>query len=99
MTVAPLVAEIVTLVEVATDFAVTVNAALVLPADTVTLDGTVATEVELLERVTTVPAVGAGPERVSVPVEGAGPITVAGLKVRELATAADTTRVAVFVGP
>ena len=99
VTVPPFVAEIVTLVERATGLVVTVNVALVLPADTVTLEGTVATEVELLERVTAVPPVGAGPESVTVPVEGEGPMTVVGLRVRELATAATTVRVAVFVAP
>jgi hypothetical protein len=94
-----LVAEIVTLVEVATDLVVTVNVALVFPEDTVTLAGTVTADVELLESVTTAPAVGAGPESVTVPVEGEGPMTVVGLKVREFATGAVTVRVAVFLAP
>ena len=97
--VPPLVAEIVTLVELVTDFVVTVKVALVFPEDTVTLAGTVATAVELLVRVTTIPAVGAGPESVTVPVEGEDPMTIVGLKVRELTTGAVTVRVAVFVAP
>lgn len=84
--VAVLVAEIVTLVEVATVFVVAVKVAVVFPEVTVTLAGTVATAVLLLERVTTVPADGAGPEIVTVPVEGDKPLTVVGFKVRELAT-------------
>lgn len=60
--------------------------ALLLPADTVTLEGTVATAVELLERVTVVPAEGAGPEIVTVAVDGVPPVTLVGLNARELAT-------------
>ena len=62
--------------------------AVVFPEVTVTLAGRVATAVELLERVTTVPAEGAGPEIVTVPVEGEPPLTVVRLKVSELTTGA-----------
>jgi hypothetical protein len=86
--VAVLIAEIVTLVEVVTDFVVTVKVAVVFPEVTVTLAGTVAAAVLLLERVTIVPVDGAGPEIVTVPVEGDNPLTVVGFKVRELATGA-----------
>jgi hypothetical protein len=86
LTVAPLVAEIVALVEVVTVFVVTVKLAVVLPAVTVTLAGTVATPVLLLERVTTVPPDGAGPEMVIVLVEGEPPLTEVGFKVSELTT-------------
>jgi len=51
---------------------VTVNFTEVAPAGTVVVDGTVATDGLLLERVTTKPPAGAGPEIVTVPVEGAG---------------------------
>lgn len=45
-----------------------------------TLLGTVAAD-RLLDRLTTIPPAGAGPERVTVPVEDVSPITVAGLIV------------------
>jgi|HubBroStandDraft_6_1064221.scaffolds.fasta_scaffold68908_2 hypothetical protein len=91
----PLVEEIVTFVEVATDFVVIVKVALVFPAVTVTLAGTVATAVELLESVTTVPAAGAGPEIVTVPVDGVSPLTVVGFRVREVSAGVVTVTVAV----
>jgi hypothetical protein len=97
--VAPLTAEIVTLLEVATVFVVTVKVAVVFPEVTVTLAGTVATPVLLLERVTTVPADGAGPEIVTVPVEGDSPLTVVGFKVRELATGVWIVSVVVRLTP
>jgi hypothetical protein len=92
-----LVAEIVTEVDVVTVLVVTVKVALVAPAATVTLAGTVATEVRLLERVTTVPPVGAGPDSVTAPVEGAGPLTVVGFRVKALSVGAVTVKVAVLV--
>ena len=55
--VPPFVAEIVTAEEVATDFVVTLKVAVLAPPATVTFTGTVATEVKLLERATTVPPV------------------------------------------
>ena len=84
-------------VVVETVFVVTVKVALVLPAATFTLTGTVAIEVELLERLTTVPAAGAGPESVTVPVEGEPPLIVVGLSVRKLSVGAVTVSVAVRV--
>ena len=78
-----LVAEIVTEVVFDTVFVVTVKFAVVFPAVTVTELGTVATAVELLERLTTVPLVGAGPLRVTVPVDGVPPFAVVGFNVNE----------------
>lgn len=70
----------------ATALVVTVNVAKVLPAVTVTLAGACATEVLLVDRVTTTPPVAAGPVRVTVPVEELPPVTLAGLKDTELRT-------------
>lgn len=57
--------------------------ALVCPADTVTLDGTVATDVLLLVRVIVAPPEGAAALRVTVPVELFPPLTLVGFKVSE----------------
>lgn len=54
----------------------TVNVALVNPAATVTLEGTVAADVLLLESATTDPPAGAGPLSVTVPVEELPPCTL-----------------------
>ena len=69
---------------------VTVKVADVIPAATVTELGTVAIEVLLLERLTEIPFDGAGPFRVTVPVEGVPPLTVEGLRVSEETLGADT---------
>jgi len=61
-----------------------VNVRLVAPAGTVTLAGTVATVVSLLERETMAPAVGAGPLSVTLPVEGDPPLTLVGFSVSEV---------------
>ena len=97
--VPPLVAEIVTDFEVVTALVVTVKVAVVLPAGTVTLASTVATDVLLLVRVTTAPPDGAGPVKVTVPVDDVPPITEVGLRVTEVSAAAVTVKVAVFVTP
>ena len=97
--VTPLVAEIVTDLVVVTVRVVTVNVAVVVPATTVTLAGTVATEVKLLERVITAPPVGAGPFKVTVPVEGVPPLTLLGFRLRVLSTGAVTVKVVVRVAP
>jgi hypothetical protein len=62
---------------------VTVKVALVAPAGTVTLAGTVATLVSPLTRGTTVPPLSAAALKVTVPVEGLPPATVVGLSERE----------------
>ena len=63
---------------------VTVKAALVAPAETVTLAGTVATTVLLLERDTRVPPLGAGALNATVPVDGVPPFTLVGFSVSEV---------------
>ena len=80
----------------------TVKLALVAPAATVTLEATVATEVLPLLRVTTAPPLGAGPLRVTVPVELFPPLTDVGLSVRDesvTAAAGVTVRLAFLVVP
>jgi hypothetical protein len=63
----------------------TVKLALVCPAATVTLAGTIAAAL-LLDNVTTVPPVGAAAVSVTVPVELAPPLTVLGLSATEEGT-------------
>ena len=77
----------------------TVNIALVNPAGTVTLDGTVATEVLLLESATTAPPAGAGPLRTTVPVEEPPPVVLDGFSVSEVRTAGSTVIAAVCAAP
>ena len=76
-------AEIVTGVDVVTALVLTMNVALLAPAATVTLAGTVAVDVLLLERETVAPPAGAGPLSVTVPVEGDPPVTLVGFNVSE----------------
>jgi hypothetical protein len=66
----------VTVVELATALVLTVNVALVAPAATVTLEGTLAAAVLLLESVTCAPPAGADPLSVTVPVEEFPPVTL-----------------------
>ena len=73
----------VTDVEAVTLLVFTVNVALVAPAATVTLAETVAAAVLSLIREMTAPPVGAGPLRVTVPVEGDPPVTLMGLSAIE----------------
>jgi len=63
-------------VEAVTLLVLTVNVALLAPAATVTLAGTVAAVVLSLDRETAAPPLAAGPLRVSVPVEGDPPVTL-----------------------
>jgi hypothetical protein len=69
----------VTDVEAVTLLVFTVNVALVAPTATVTPTGTVAAAVLSLIRETAAPPLGAGPLRVTVPVEGDPPVTLIGL--------------------
>jgi len=61
---------------------VTLKVALVAFAATVTLPGTCAAAL-LLDNATTAPPAGAGPVRVTVPVEDEPPVTDVGFKLRE----------------
>src|SRR5260370_14375566 len=70
-------------VDTATALVLTVNDAVVAPAATVTLEGTVATDVLLLESATCAPPVGAGPLSVTVPVEEFPPVTLVGFRETE----------------
>jgi len=69
-------------VDAATALVLTVNVALVAPAATVTLEGTLAAPL-LLESATCAPPAGAGPLSVTVPVEEFPPVTLVGLTVNE----------------
>ena len=90
----------VTEVELATAPVVTVKVALVAPAGTVTLAGTVATAVLLLDSVTTAAPLGAAPLRVTVPCEELPPVTLAGFSVsKERVIGGVTVSVAVWVTP
>ena len=71
------------------------NEADVVPAKTVTLAGTIATK-ELLARVTAIPAAGAGPVSIIVPVEPDPPTTLVGDKASDKAIGAFTVKVAVL---
>jgi len=68
----------VTAVEAVTVLVVTVKLALLAPAATVTLAGTVAAPVLLLVSVTTAPPVGAAPLNVTVPCDVFPPTTLVG---------------------
>ena len=76
-------------VEAVTARVVTVKAALVTPAGMVTVAGTVAAVVSLLERETMAPAVGAGPLSVTLPMEGDPPLTLVGFSVSEVRVGPD----------
>jgi hypothetical protein len=89
------VAVIVTGVFVATPTVVAVKVAVVAPAATVTDAGTWATAVLLEVRVTAAPPVGAGPLRVTVPVEDMPPTTEVGTKPSVRRTGRVTVRIAV----
>ena len=91
----PRVAVTVAVAEEPTTLVVTVKVPVVAPAATVTVAGTDAAALFDASE-TDVPPVGAGPERVTVPVELARPpTTVVGLRATELSVAAVTLRVPV----
>ena len=92
------VPEIVALVDVVTAMVATVKVAELVPAATVTVDGTVALELFEL-RVMTAPPVGAGPFKVTVAVEEVPPFTEVGASVSELRDAAAMLRVALAEVP
>ena len=75
------------------------NVALVNPAATVTLDGTVATEVLLLESTITAPPAGAGPLSVTVPVEELPPVRLDAPNVADARTGGMTVIEVVCVAP
>jgi hypothetical protein len=68
---------------VLTALLLTAKVALVAPAATVTLDGTLAAVVLLLESVTSAPPAGAAPVKVTVPVEEFPPVTLVGFSETE----------------
>jgi hypothetical protein len=90
---------IVTAVEEATVLVVAVKVAVVAPAATVTEAGTWAAAVFELVKVTAAPPVGAGPVRVTVPVDGLPPATEVGDRPTELRDGGVTVNVAVRVTP
>ena len=65
-------------VTAATTLVLTVKVAPVAPAETVTLEGTLAAVVLLLESATCTPPAGAAPLKVTVPVEEFPPVTLVG---------------------
>src|SRR3989442_1754025 len=75
-------AMMVTGVDAVTELAVTVKLALLAPPGMVTLAATLATDVLLLERVTSAPPAGAAALKVTLPVEDAGPTTLVGLSAK-----------------
>ena len=87
---------IVAVVDEVTAVVVTLNVAVVLPAATVTLAGTVADEL-LLDSATEIPPVGAAALTVTVPVEELPPVTDVGLSDTEDSAAAPGVIVSVAV--
>src|SRR5580700_4433581 len=72
-----------TVVDAATTLVLTVNDALLAPAATVTLEGTLAAIVLPLDRVTCAPPAGAGSLKDTVPVEESPPVTLVGFSASE----------------
>jgi hypothetical protein len=77
------VAETTAVFVVATDTVLMVKLALIAPAATVTLAGTVATFVLALDKATIAPVLGAAPVKVTVPCAPLPPVTLVGLTVTE----------------
>lgn len=90
--------EIVTLLGQRTMFVLTKNVALEDPAGTVTFAGTAALPL-LLESVTTIPPLGAGPVKVTVPVDEVPLVTLAGFRVIAASAAGTTVSELVWVTP
>ena len=95
----PAVAETVTEVLDEPGDVLTMNVAELLPGATVVLAGTLATVGLLLDSATTVPPAGAGPFRVTVPVEELPAFTVEGESVNDDGTGGLTMMVVVLVMP
>jgi hypothetical protein len=89
----------VTEVEFVTGLVVTVKVAELAPAGTVTLAGSVATAVLLIERVTATPPEGAKPVRDAVQATGVPPVTLLGVHAKELRTRRCTVSVTDLVTP
>ena len=89
----------VTVVEEPTGLVLTVKDAVVPSAGTVTLGGTVAAPVLLLDSETTAPPLGAAALSVTVPVEALPPVTVDGLRVSEESVGGVTVSAADCVTP
>ena len=89
----------VTGVLLATGLVLAVKVAVVAPAATVTLEGTVAAAVLPLVSVTAAPPAGAAPFNFTVPVDVPPPVTEVGLTVTELIAGAFTVNVAFCVEP
>jgi hypothetical protein len=95
----PYTAEIVTTVVLDTPAVPTGNIALMLPPDTVTDPGTLATEGLPLNSDTTAPPLGAGALSVTVPVEPLPPTTEDGLNDRESSAGGGSTELAMVTYP
>lgn len=94
----PLEAVMLALVDAATALVATLNVALVAPAATVTLAGTVAAGL-LLESATCAPPAGAGPPRMTVPVTEVPPVTLAWLRLSDATPAGSTVSEPLCVAP
>ena len=78
---------------------VTVKVVVAAPAGTVATAGPAATAVLVLWSVTLKPPGGAGPDRVTVPIEAVPPGTLVAFSVRAVRVGGDTASVAVLVTP
>src|SRR5258708_26493278 len=78
----------VTVVDATTGLGRAGNVALLAPAVIVTLEGTGATSVLLLESATCAPPAGAGPVSVTVPVDEFPPVTLVGFNASEASVGA-----------